>query len=112
MIAGLFANRSVSSVDQILGLLDATPPAAFSLNNPGSNARLDYLALAIKWNDHFKRYLRGVGVPQGPDGTSFFDEEDNQDPLFRAKLFLRCVTGSEFLPLDPLQKIDVRMGKT
>ncbi|KAG6377907.1 hypothetical protein JVT61DRAFT_14696 [Boletus reticuloceps] len=54
VIAGLFANRSVSSVDQILGLLDATPPTAFSLNNPGSNARLDYLALAIKWNDHLK----------------------------------------------------------
>ncbi|KAH0832408.1 hypothetical protein J3R83DRAFT_13444 [Lanmaoa asiatica] len=103
-IIGLFRNRTVSSVDQIIGLLRPTTPA-FTSDSTGFNPTLDYPALAIKWTLHLKRYLGGIGVPRGPDHAFLFDEEDNQDPMFRSKLFLQCITGNTFLPVDPLQKI-------
>lgn len=106
VIIGLFGNRTVSSADQIIGLVRPTAPA-FTSNSTGFNPTLDYPALAIKWTLHLKRYLGGIGVPRGPDRAFLFDEEENQDPLFRSKLFLQCITGNTFLPVDPLQKISV-----
>lgn len=95
VIVELFNNRSISSIDQILGLLRPNTPVSLA-DEIGFNPALDYPALAARWMLHLKRYLSGTSVPRGPDHTSLFDEEENQDPLFRSKPFLRCMTGSSF----------------
>ena len=95
VIVELFNNRSISSIDQILGLLRPNTPVSLA-DEIGFNPALDYPALAARWMLHLKCYLSGTSVPRGPDHTSLFDEEENQDPLFRSKPFLRCMTGSSF----------------
>lgn len=108
VVIGLFGNRTISSAALIIGLLRPTTPA-FASNSAGFNPTLDYPALAVKWTLHLKRYLGGIGVPRGPDQSLLFDEE-NQDPLLRSKPFPQCITGNTFLPVDPLQKICVRIA--
>lgn len=58
---------------------------------------------------HLERYIRGSGTPTLHDGSDLFGTGSlEDDPLLRAREFLRCVTGSEFLPACPQQKILVR----
>ncbi|KAF9237120.1 hypothetical protein BU15DRAFT_76230 [Melanogaster broomeanus] len=108
ILVGMFGDRTVNSVQQIIGLLTPYPLPSLLPSTPGFDPQLDYPRLAAKWMQHLKRYLRGTGVPRNHDGSLLFDERENDDPLFRAKLFLRCVSASSFLPIDPMQKIRIK----
>ncbi|KAG6895041.1 hypothetical protein C0992_003380, partial [Termitomyces sp. T32_za158] len=44
-----------------------------------------------------KRFLCGCGYPTG-DGCEVHEDDNANHPLFRAKQFLRALTGSEYLP--------------
>ena len=60
-----------------------------------------------------REYLSGVGHPNHPNviaviGVDRFEREAD-DPLLRARLFLKAVTGSDLVPLDPKWSIQVRV---
>jgi hypothetical protein len=109
IMVGMFGNRALVLVDQVTSLLQVTPAPglAYLQSTAGFNSELDYATLAFKRMLHLRRYLQGVGVPRNPDGLSFFDEEDNQDPLFCVKFFLSCTIANAFLSIDPMKKIHV-----
>ena len=53
VIVELFNNRSISSIDQILGLLRPNTPVCLA-DEIGFNPALDYPALAARWMLHLK----------------------------------------------------------
>ena len=52
----MFGNHTLVSVDQVIGLLQATPLPGlqFLQSSPGFNAELDYATLASKWMLHLR----------------------------------------------------------
>ena len=52
---------------------------------------------------NFERYMRGHGHPMDPDGVyeGFYLQTrlDPNKPLFRARLFLAAITGSDIAPV-------------
>ncbi|KAG6369379.1 hypothetical protein JVT61DRAFT_14951 [Boletus reticuloceps] len=110
IISALFSGRKVTTIGQVLDLLDPFPLPSNLESTPGFDPLLDYPSLASRWMLHLKRYLRGIGEPRDADNQTMFDEsQDNSDPLYRVKLFLLCTTASVYLPItnSSFQKIKV-----
>lgn len=95
IIEGMFSGRILSSPEQVIRLLviNVTPVGGV-LNDS-----------ITRFKQHLERYLRGRGTPTQNDGSDLFGEGVAHDLLLRTRLFLRCVTGSEFLPACPQQQI-------
>ncbi|KAG1776627.1 hypothetical protein EV702DRAFT_326930 [Suillus placidus] len=95
IIEGMFSGRILSSPEQVIRLLaiNVTPVGGI-LND-----------IITRFKLHLERYLRGASTPTQNDGSDLFGEGVATDPLLRTRLFLRCVTGSEFLPACPQQQI-------
>ena len=61
-----------------------------------------------------RAYLSGVGHPNHPNviaaiGSERFEREA-EDPLLRARLFVKMMSGSDLVPLDPSWSIQVRFA--
>ncbi|KAG1722616.1 hypothetical protein EDB19DRAFT_1916582 [Suillus lakei] len=95
VIEGMFSGRILSSPEQVIRLLSINvTPVGGVLND-----------IITRFKLHLERYLRGCGTPTQNDGSDIFGEGVAVDPLLCTRLFLRCVTGSEFLPACPQQQI-------
>lgn len=103
----MFSNRTIVSAEQVIDLLHASPPTGTTSMSPGYDPQLDYTSLVANFMERLRRYLQGHGVPKNSDGSSLFNDIDDQDALSRPKLFLHSITESPFLPIDPGQKIRV-----
>jgi hypothetical protein len=58
----------------------------------------------------FARYLQAQGHPTGDQFNSLTQVERDatvNDPTFRCRLFLKAITTSPYLPLDPNETIKV-----
>ncbi|KIK33848.1 hypothetical protein CY34DRAFT_18118 [Suillus luteus UH-Slu-Lm8-n1] len=96
IIGGIFGGRILSSAEQVIRLL------AINVTPIGSSNDI----IIARFKLHLERYIRGSGTPTLHDGSDLFGMGSlEDDPLLRAREFLRCITGSDFLPACPQQKI-------
>ena len=116
---GIMCNQRLDSVDVLLArLVSHSDLDAEVIASQG--ARTESLDDDLTWDLLYEQgfdvrlrtYLSGVGHPRHPNviaaiGVERFEREAN-DPLLRARLFLRMMTGSDLIPLDPEWSIKVR----
>lgn len=102
VIAGLCGGRILQSATQILSIIEYNP---VHNNAANSDSELNYPELGDAWSSAFARYLDGSGDP----GSTRDYEQDGaeNDSLKRSRMFLKAVTASQYLPLDPTKGIKV-----
>jgi hypothetical protein len=94
----MFGGRILSSPEQVICLLVINVTLVGGILS-------DIIA---QFKLHLERYLCGCGTPTQNDGSDLFGEDVIIYPLLQTRLFLQCVTGSEFLPACPQQQIRVQ----
>lgn len=98
-------NQQLDDVEVLLDHLDFIPS-----EQPGKLA-IDRV-YEIEFADRVRKYLIGLGHPDHPSirpmiGDKRFEQEQH-DPLLRARLFLQMLTGSDLVPRNPSYTLKVR----
>jgi hypothetical protein len=96
------SGRRITSPLQVIPIINFAPL-------PGDTAPC-FQSFPNKFAAALKRYLRGSGHPVGDEFNPIMSNERQavaNNHTLRSQIFMKSVTGSEYLPLDPGNGISV-----
>lgn len=105
-VLGALCSRAVHSFSELIPQLVFRAVGSVSKESNGdSQDEMDQLCFEI----NVREYLQEAGHPEGSKlATPQAREMAKKDFTLRLRMFLKAVTSSEYLPIDPAKKITVR----